>query len=225
MQKKTIGVLHVLTDTTIQQRFTHEQLIELAVAGGANTIQYRDKGASTRELIERATAIRRICAHAGVMFLINDRVDVALACDADGVHLGKQDLPIPVARRILRREKIIGGTAATLEQALQVEQEGADYVGFGHIFATQSKQKPTSPKGLEELRKICSAVSIPVVAIGGINVSNVDDVLTAGAWGIAVIGAVCAEDDPKSATSLLKERILHCIASRQASTMIREKAE
>lgn len=220
--QKTIGILHVLTDTTIQRRFTHEQLVELAVAGGADTIQYRDKGASTRELIERATMLRRICANAGVTFLINDRVDIALACDADGVHLGQQDLPISVARRILGREKIIGGTAATHEQALQVEHEGADYVGFGHIFPTQTKQKPTPAKGPQELKKISAAVKIPVIAIGGITLSNVDEVMMAGAWGVAVVSAVCAHDDPRSATRQLKEKLLEHL--HKASTTIREKA-
>ncbi len=209
--KKNIGVLHVLTDTVIQHRFTHMQLAELVClrqTGGADTIQFREKKASTHDLIEMATAIRKICADAAVTFLVNDRVDVALACDADGVHLGQQDLPISVARKILGPDKIIGGTAANLEQALQVEQEGADYLGFGHIFATQSKEKSTSPKGPDELRKICEAVSIPVIAIGGINLSNIDQVLNAGAWGVAVIGAVCAQDDPQSAVKQLKDRVL-----------------
>ncbi len=219
-----IGVLHVLTDITIQQRFSHEQLAELAIAGGADTIQYRDKGASTRELIERAIAIRKICADAGVTFFINDRVDVALACDADGVHLGQQDLPISVARKLLGLNKIIGGTAANLEQALQVEQEGADYLSFGHIFTTQSKHKPTPPKGPDELRKVCEAISIPVIAIGGIEISNVNQVMNAGAHGVATIGAVCAQNDPRLAAQELKQRITKLIFFRKDQPNVLENS-
>jgi thiamine-phosphate pyrophosphorylase len=205
--KKQIGRLHVITDVAVQDRFTHAKLAGFAVAGGAGTIQFRDKILGTREAIDTARTLKRICAGAGVPLIINDRADVALAVDADGVHLGRNDLPIATARQLLGPGKIIGGTAGTVEDALHARETGADYIGFGHIFPTQSKDKPSPPVGLEALRVVCSRVDIPVIAIGGITRQNVEQVIMAGAFGVAVIGAVCAQEDPETATGGLASAI------------------
>jgi len=204
---KRIGHLHVLTDETVQSRFTHVELAEMAIAGGADTIQFREKNRSTGELIAIAESLRRTCRARNVPLIINDRVDIALAVDADGVHLGQRDLPVPVAREILGPTKIIGGTAATLDEAIAAEREGADYLGFGHIYPTASKQKRGAPKGPEALAEVCRALSIPVIAIGGIDRENFLPVLDAGVWGIAVIAAVCAAANPTLAARELKNGI------------------
>jgi thiamine-phosphate pyrophosphorylase len=199
--KKRPGRLHVITDESIQSRFTHLEITAAAVAGGADTIQFRDKSLSTQALIETAETLRAVCAPAGVPLIINDRADVALAVDADGVHLGRSDLPVAAARDLLGPDKIVGGTAGTLEEAVEAERAGADYVGFGHIYPTSSKEKPGRAKGPESLVKICTTLSIPVIAIGGIDQDNFAPTIDAGAWGIAVIGAVCASEDPARAVA------------------------
>jgi thiamine-phosphate pyrophosphorylase len=204
---KRIGRLHVLTNETVQSRFTHAELAEMAIAGGADTIQFREKKRSTKELVAIAESLRRVCRARNVPLIINDRVDIALAVDADGVHLGQRDLPVAVARKLLGPEKIIGGTAATLDEAIAVQNEGADYLGFGHIYSTTSKQKHGAPKGPAALAEICGALAIPVIAIGGIDQENFLSVFDAGAWGIAVIASVCAAPDPTLAARELKNGI------------------
>lgn len=201
--KKHIGRLHVITDESIQDRFTHARLAGFAVAGGAGAIQFRDKALATRDLIDTARTIKQICSAGDVPLIINDRVDVALAMDADGVHLGCGDIPITAARRLLGPDKIIGATAGSLDDALRAQEEGADYIGFGHVFPTKSKSKSSPPVGLDALRNVCSCIKIPVIAIGGIELETVESVVKAGAFGAAVIGAVCAREDPEDATARL----------------------
>lgn len=205
--KPAVGRLHVITDTSIQTRFGHVELAGRAIAGGAETIQFRDKRMATGEMIETAKAIRLLCWSAGVTLIINDRVDVAMAVDADGVHLGRRDLPIAVARQLLGRSRLIGGTAADLNGAQDAVAAGADYIGFGHIYHTSSKQKEGSPAGTETLRDVCRAIPVPVIAVGGIREDNIEAVLDAGAHGVAVIGAVCASPDPVAAAARLATEI------------------
>ena len=201
---KTIGRLHVITDERVQSRLSHVELAELLVNCRVDTIQFRDKHRATGEFVEIATAMRDICLDREQPFIVNDRADVALAAGADGVHLGQNDLPIAAARRLLGPTRIIGASASSVAEALRAEAEGADYIGFGHIYATGSKQKDSPPRGTGALGEVVAAVSIPVIAIGGINAGNARAVLDAGAWGVAVIGAVCADDDPcRAAEELL----------------------
>ncbi len=204
--KKPIGALCVITDVSIQSRYTHLELCELAIRGGASVIQLRDKTASSRELYALAVAMQLLCTGLGATFIINDRVDIALAAHTDGVHLGQTDLPIPTARRLLGPDKLIGGTASTLEEALQVERDGADYIGFGHIFPTATKEKPSAPKGIAALSEVMASVKIPVMAIGGITHANAYDVARTGA-SLAVVSAVCASENPTAATRDLVEII------------------
>lgn len=202
---KKIGKLHVLTDTVFQDRFSHVELAQMAVAGGADTVQFRQKEGATRELIEIAVAMKKVCAD--VPLIVNDRVDVAIAAGADGVHLGQNDFPIAKARALLGDGYIIGGTAKTLEQAQQCITEGADYVGFGPIYATGSKADAGLVKGTDELRKMVAALDVPLIAIGGIALENVEAVMQAGAYGFAVISAVCGQPDPTEATRALVARM------------------
>jgi len=194
----------VITDTLIQSRFSHQQLAELACAGGAEVIQFRDKRLARSEFEAVAKRVGEVCRAHQVTLLVNDRVVAAYDAGADGVHLGRDDMSIADARAILGPDKIIGATAGSLDAALTAQDDGADYVGFGHIFATTSKVKGTPPVGLGALAAMCKQLKIPVIAIGGINADNVGEVMRAGAWGVAVIGAVCAADDPRAATTRMR---------------------
>jgi thiamine-phosphate pyrophosphorylase len=196
---KKIGKLHVLTDTALQNRFSHLELTEQAISGGADTIQFRQKGGSTKELIEIAAGMSRLCTEKGVTFIVNDRIDVAIAAGADGVHLGQDDFPIPLARKLLGNNRIIGGSAATPEEIEICIREGADYVGFGPVYPTGSKDDAGPVSGIDRLKQIVTSTPVPIIAIGGIDKSNAFQVMGVGAHGIAVISAVCCRKDPQKA--------------------------
>ena len=202
-----IGRLHVITDTAIQSRFTHAELAEMAIAGGADTIQFRQKAGSTRELVESAQAVQAVCAERGIFLIVNDRADIALAVGAAGAHFGQDDLPIVAGRRILPSEMIIGASARTEDKILEAISAGADYIGFGPIYRTSSKPDAELPKGLEALRRMSEIAQCPVIAIGGITAETVYEVIRAGAHGVAVISAVCGQADPVAATRGLCDEI------------------
>ena len=204
---KTIGVLHVITDTTVQSQFTHAQLAELAIEGGADTVQFRQKIGTTRQLIETAGAVRSVCAARQVPLIVNDRADIALAVNAVGVHFGQDDLPVAIGRRILPPDMVIGASARTEEKILEAISEGANYIGFGPIYRTSSKPDAETPKGLAGLRRMCEIARCPVIAIGGITADTVYDVIRAGAHGVAVISAVCNQPNPRVATQHLMAEI------------------
>ncbi len=201
---KKVGKFHVLTDTVLQNRFSHVELAELAIAGGADTIQLRQKVGATREMIRVASQMQELCHRAGVTFIVNDRVDVAIAARAEGVHLGQDDFPIPLARKLLGEEAIIGGSAGTIEEARRCLLEGADYVGFGPVYTTTSKEDAGPASGVGLLKQIVEAIPLPVIAIGGIGGDNIPLVMEAGAYGIAVISAVCCQEDPRDAANCLR---------------------
>ena len=202
---KKVGRFHVLTDTYLQTRLSHVELAELAIAGGADTIQLRQKGGGTRQMIGVAEQMQALCKRGGVTFIINDRVDVAIASHADGVHLGQDDFPIPLARKLLGEEAIIGGSAGSMDEARKCLWEGADYIGFGPVFPTTSKEDAGPAGGLELLEQIVKAIPVPIIAIGGISRGNLPLVIQTGAHGIAVISAVCCQEDPlEAAKSLLR---------------------
>ena len=204
---KNIGVLHVITDTALQSEFTHAELAELAIEGGADTVQFRQKQGTTRELIAIAQSMQAICKQHNVPLIVNDRADIALAIGATGAHFGQDDMPVSIGRRILPTETIIGASARTEEKVLEAITEGADYIGFGPIYGTTSKPDAEMAKGLERLRRMCDIAACPVIAIGGITVQTTGDVIRAGAHGIAVISAVCAHPEPTIATQALLNEI------------------
>ena len=204
---KNIGVLHVITDTTLQSRFTHAELAELAIQGGADTVQFRQKQGTTRELVGIAQAMQSICEQHEVPLIVNDRADIALAVGSTGVHFGQDDMPVSIGRRMLPVETIIGASARTEEKILEAITEGADYIGFGPIYGTTSKPDAEMAKGLERLRRMCDIAACPVIAIGGIGIETAGDVIRAGAHGIAVISAVCAHSEPHIATQALMNEI------------------
>ncbi len=181
------------------------ELAELAIAGGADTIQFRQKDGATREMIRVAQQIQALCKRAGVAFIINDRVDVAIASQADGVHLGQDDFPIPLARKLLGEEAIIGGSAGNLEEARKCLLEGADYIGFGPVYPTTSKEDAGPAAGVGRMKRIVEAIPLPIIAIGGISKENAPPVIQAGAYGLAVISAVCCQPDPAEAAKCLRQ--------------------
>ena len=204
---KKIGKFHLLTDTVLQSRFSHIELTRMAIAGGADTIQFRQKSGSTREMIDIARQMRRLCRGAGVTFIVNDRVDIAIAAESDGVHLGQEDFPIPLARELLGKDRIIGGSATTMEEARICLSEGADYVGLGPVYPTTSKEDAGPVRGIDFLKKVVETIPVPIIAIGGVDAGNIPAVIGAGAHGIAVISAVCCQNDPEQAARALHDAL------------------
>jgi thiamine-phosphate pyrophosphorylase len=206
--------LYVVTTDLSHSAQTHIDIAGDAVAGGATVIQLREKRASTKDILLLAQRIRELTRKAGVCFIVNDRIDIGLATDADGVHIGQNDMPLREARRLLGGQRIIGVTATNMEEAIEAERNGADYLGVSPIFATPSKEDAGQPMGLEKLKEIRENVRIPIVAIGGITGENVARVISTGADGIAVISAIAAASDRRKATAELLRRIDEC---RQSS--------
>lgn len=180
------------------------EIARAAISGGASIIQLREKEFTTWQLIEVGKEISRLTAEAGVTFIVNDRADVALAVGADGVHLGQEDLKIDVARQILGPEKIIGVSTHNLEQALEAQFQGADYIGVGPLFENHSKNNGSIPVGLNLLKQIAEEVRIPKIAIGGIKTHHIQEVINAGADGIAVIKAAINAPDITASTAALR---------------------
>jgi len=197
--------LYVITDERLGRGRSHLQIAEAAIRGGADAVQLRDKTASSRRLYDIALQLRRLTREAEVPLVVNDRLDVALAADADGVHIGREDLPASVVRRILGPGKILGVSAETVEEAVTAEKDGADYLGVGPVFeARGTKADAGEPLGLDLIARIRRDCRLPIVAIGGINAENARLVREAGANAAAVISAVVSADDVAQAARLLK---------------------
>jgi thiamine-phosphate pyrophosphorylase len=199
--------LYVITDEAIAGGLTHEEIARRAIAGGADVIQLRDKMCGCRELIRIGRAFRAITMKTGTLFMVNDRIDVALACGADGVHLGQDDIRVEVARQIAPPGFIIGVSVGTVDEAVRAEEEGADYIAISPVFSTASKDDAGPGRGLDVVREIRRSVSVPVIAIGGINLDNVREVIRAGADGVAVISVVVGSKNIMKAARELKKRI------------------
>ncbi|MCX6697459.1 MAG: thiamine phosphate synthase [Methanoregula sp.] len=208
--------LYVITDEQISRGLSHVEIARQAIAGGADAIQLRDKTRGCRDLARIGREISQIARKTGTLFIVNDRLDVAVACGADGVHVGQGDPRIDVVRQIAPPGFFIGVSVGSFKEAVRAEAEGADYIAVSPVFSTGSKQDAGPGHGLLVLRAICAQVSCPVVAIGGINRSNVEEVVRAGADGVAVISAVVGSPDIADAVRELrgfvtraKERVLH----------------
>jgi len=179
-------------------------LVGAAVEGGVTVVQLRAKGLAARDFLDLARRVAGRLTAAKVPLLINDRADIAAACGADGVHLGQEDLPVQEARRIVGEGRIIGISVNTLEEALEAERSGADYIGLGPVFPTSTKDTPLAVVGLKGVARLKRALTIPVVAIGGITVSRAGGLARAGADGMAVVSAVLGAADPKRAAADLR---------------------
>ena len=202
MKPKIDYTLYLCTDRNLMTTDTLQEAVELAIKGGVTVVQLREKECTSREFYQVAKEIKEITDAYGVPLLINDRVDIALAVGADGVHLGQTDLPIVAARKILGPDRIVGATANTLEKAQEAWKAGADYLGVGDVFGTSTKEN-TKHVSLEMLRTIKEALPIPVVAIGGVNESNIARLRETGVDGAAVISAILGKEDITAAAELL----------------------
>lgn len=204
MDKSKIDyTLYLVTDRRLTSCETIERSVELAIAGGASVVQLREKDCTSREFYELALRVKRITEPAGVPLIINDRVDICLAADADGVHLGQKDLPCGEARKILGKDKIIGVSAALPEEARQAQADGADYLGVGAVFPTSTKTD-TRPVTPEIIRAIRAAVTIPFVVIGGVNSDNIKELYGLGINGAAVVSAIAAQSDITAAARIMR---------------------
>jgi len=200
--------LYLVTDRSLARGRNTLEIIRAAVDGGATVVQLREKDCSTREFIEQGLAIKDFLKGRSVPLIINDRVDVAQAVEADGVHLGQTDMPLGTAKKILGDSMIIGISAESLQDAVEAERGGADYLGVSPIFATPTKTDTAPPLGLKGLREIRKAVGLPLVGIGGLNRENAAEVIRNGADGVAVVSAIVAADDPQTAAGALKQMII-----------------
>ncbi|MBI4572503.1 MAG: thiamine phosphate synthase [candidate division NC10 bacterium] len=204
--------LCVITDPELARGRDHVAITEAALSGGADMIQLRDKTGSLRDLLPQARAIQALCRARPALFIVNDRLDLALAAGADGVHVGQDDLPAEAARRLLGPGRILGVSTHSREQAEAARAAGADYIGFGPMFPTGTKETGYTPRGLEGLREARAAVSLPILAIGGITLENVAAVIGAGATAPAVISAIVAAPDIAAATAAFRK----CVATARA---------
>lgn len=203
-------LLYAVTDRTWLNGKTLSSQVEKALKGGATFVQLREKELDEASFLEEAVEIKKLCKAYHVPFVINDNVEIAIAMDADGVHVGQNDMEASDVRAKLGPDKIIGVSAQTVEQAVLAQQRGADYLGVGAVFPTGSKAD-AEDVSLDTLKEICQSVHIPVVAIGGISENNVDQLSGSGICGIAVISAIFAQPDIEQATGLLKEKTLRMV--------------
>ncbi|GAB3031914.1 thiamine phosphate synthase [Natronobiforma cellulositropha] len=200
---------YLVTQASLAAGRSSAQIVAAAIDGGVDVVQLREKDTAARSRYELGLELRELTRAADVALVVNDRVDLALAIDADGVHLGQTDLPVAVARDLLPADAVVGCSASTVAEATRAEADGADYLGVGAVYGTTSKAVDESKDGigLERLEAVAEAVSIPVVAIGGITAENARPVVEAGAAGVAVISEITAADDPAAATRTLRRAV------------------
>jgi len=205
--------LYVILDRTASRGRDLREILDGVIAGGGRLVQFREKEWPVRRCLPLIEDLRRRARQAGIGFVVNDRLDLALAVEADGLHVGQDDLPAPIARRLLPPSMFLGVSTHSLEQARRAEGEGADYVAVGSIFPTATKPE-FQLVGLDLLGTVRQAIAAPLVAIGGITAGNAAEAIRAGADGVAVISAVCASPDPAEATRRLLERIRPSLTAR-----------
>ena len=203
-------LLYAVTDRTWLGTSTLAQQVEQAIQGGVTFVQLREKDMPYDAFLEEAKEIRALCAKYNVPFVIDDDVDLAIAVDADGVHVGQDDMAAEMARAKLGPDKIVGVTAKTIEQAQAAEQAGADYLGSGAVFGSTTKTNAL-PMTMERLREITASVSIPVIAIGGINASNLPELKGTGIAGTAIVSGIFAAEDIAKECELLKQEVLEVV--------------
>ncbi|MBQ9846127.1 MAG: thiamine phosphate synthase [Oscillospiraceae bacterium] len=205
--KKPDTTLYFITDSTNMCEDEFLYRTEQALKGGVTLLQIREKDRTTREYIHLASKVHEIAKKYNVPLIVDDRIDVAMAIDAEGVHLGQSDMPVDIARRILGKDKIIGATAKTVEQAVEAYKNGADNLGVGAIYPTTTKVK-TVLTSVDTLKDICKAVPIPVNAIGGLNKDNIDVLKGTGISGVCVVSAIMKAENPQTAAEQIKQRFI-----------------
>ena len=211
MLKASDMQLYAVTDSRwLKEGETLAGQVEKAILGGVTFVQLREKEADDESFLKLAREVQAVCKKYKVPFVINDRVDIAKAVDADGVHVGQDDESAKMAREELGPDKIIGVSCKTVEQALKAQRDGADYLGVGAMFATGTKGDAKTIS-YERLQTVCSASELPVVAIGGITLDNMETLAGSGISGIAVVSAIFAQDDPQTAAEELKRKVLQIV--------------
>jgi thiamine-phosphate pyrophosphorylase len=210
---ETLSV-YVLTDRALSRGRSEAEVVSSAIAGGATAIQLRWKEPSFRDAVTVARDLKAICVEQDVLFVVNDRLDLAMAVGADAVHLGEDDLPLPEARALVGESMLLGYSPANLDEAPWAEEAGADYLGVGPVYGTQTKSDAGEAVGIERIRQVRARTTIPVVGIGGINAGNAGPVIEAGADGVAVISSVVASEDITEATRELSTAV-HDAARRK----------
>ncbi len=200
-------LLHLVTDRSLSRGRSLVEVVREAVSGGVTCVQLREKDCSTRTFLLEAQQLKELLQPLCVPLIINDRVDIALAVGADGVHLGQSDMPISHARRLLGPDCLIGISAESVDHAVEAEQMGADYIGISPVFSTPTKTDTAPALGLDGVRRIRQQVRIPLVGIGGINLTNSSQVMEAGADGIAVVSAIMAAESPRKAARAIRETL------------------
>ncbi|EKQ56564.1 MULTISPECIES: thiamine phosphate synthase [unclassified Clostridium] len=204
MKPKIDYSIYLVTDRDLMSTETLEEAVEQAILGGCTLVQLREKDCSSLDFYNTAVKVKEITDKRNVPLIINDRLDIALAVDAAGVHVGQSDMPAAIVRKIIGEDKIIGVSTGSLKQALKAQEDGADYIGVGAMYATGTK-KDANPTSMEELKKIRENVSIPIVVIGGINKDRIKDFQGFGIDGLAIVSAIIAQKDIAEATRELKE--------------------
>ncbi len=199
--------LYLVTDRELSRKRTTFEIVEKAVRGGVTVVQLREKNCPTKAFVRQALEIKEFLKDKNVPLIINDRVDVAMAVEADGVHLGQDDMPLKMARKLLKKSTLIGVSAHTRKEAAAAEKDGADYLGVGPVYSTATKTDTAPVCGPEGLRAIKNCVDIPVVGIGGIGKENAFQVISKGADGIAVVSAIVAAEDPEKESVTLRTMI------------------
>lgn len=199
--------LYLVTDSQLSLGRPIEEVVEQAIKGGVTMVQLREKKASSRKFYELALSIKRILKRRNIPLIINDRLDIALACDAEGLHIGQSDLPYPVARKLLGKDKIIGLSVENIQDVEETNKWDVNYIGISPVFSTPTKTDTAPSLGLEGVRQIMAISKHPSVAIGGINLSNAKDIIRAGANGIAVVSAIMSAPNPEQATRELSQII------------------
>ena len=197
MNTTQVGKLHIITDTGTQQKFSHFDLTKMAFEAGAHVVQYRRKGSLKRRDLAEVKKITRLPRHSFQKWVVNDHVELAKNVSADGVHLGKEDMEVEEARKILPESRIIGATIHSLSELEEIKGKPITYIGVGPVYGTTSKKMKLPPLGIEKFREICSSSPIPVIAIGSIQLNNVREVMAAGAHGVAILSAFCKAKNPK----------------------------
>lgn len=208
--------LYLITDRALSRGRSTVHVVRAALAGGVDVVQLRDKEAEAATLIEEGIRIHELTARYQVPLIVNDRVDIALAIEAEGAHVGQTDLPAGMARKLLPVPALLGVSTSSPDMARRAQQQQADYVGFGPIYQTTTKETTASPRGTEMMHATLEAINIPLVALGGISERNISEVVAAGADHVAVCSAIVGAQDVERATATLKEMMLQAQAKRRA---------
>ena len=199
--------LYLVTDRMLSHGRSLEYIVSEAVKGGVTMVQLREKSSSTWEFITIARAVKQLLSPTGIPLIINDNVDVALAVEAEGLHIGQGDIPYAKARQLMGSGAIIGLSVENYDQAVEADQLDLDYIGISPVFLTETKHDTAAALGFEGIAQIKMLCKHPAVAIGGINLSNTSQIIKAGADGIAVVSAICSAADPRAATEMLRQKV------------------